>query len=132
MIFDKILYKREVLSKIDDKPLVSIQSLLFLNPSEFKNQKHKILNKKYRSVIIHNIYNKSDVHLIQQIGLLWWISIKNDNILFGICFRNFGTNYTTTQRLSLLMVRILISMAASAIFFGVSRDSIVGDWTLGM
>ena len=68
--------------------------------------------------------------MCKKLFYLWLLSIRNDHIWFGICFRQNGTNYTTIQRLSVLCVRLLITMSVSALFFGINRKSFVGDYTL--
>ena len=53
---------------------------------------------------------------------------------YTVCFvsnlKYIGTNYTTTQRILLLMVRLLITMAVSSLFYGINRDTFIGDWSL--
>ena len=56
--------------------------------------------------------------------------MKNDHLWFGVCFRDYGTNYSGTQRILVMMVRFLTTMSVAAIFHGVRQDSTIGDLTL--
>ena len=47
-----------------------------------------------------------------------------------ICFRNHGTAFTHSQRISVLMIRLLTSMAVGALFYGQSGKNVIGDISL--
>ena len=61
---------------------------------------------------------------------VYCISTYIEHLWLGICFRQFGTNYTCSQRISILMVRLLTSFAVAATFYGVSKGTVVGDFSL--
>ena len=110
---------------IQDKPLVA-------QPNVFHrlSQKEKL---KYRSIqeirlIKDDILAKRPYHV--RLWNLFKINIRNDHLWMGICFRDFGTSYTHTQRISILMVRLLTSMAVAALFYARSKDSAIGDISL--
>ena len=87
---------------------------------------------KYRSLIEYDILcnQKNPNDEKYKIFKLWFVAIKNDHIWFGICFRDYGTNYSGTQRILVMMVRFLTTMAVSAVFYGVTQGSQIGDLSM--
>ena len=51
---------------------------------------------------------------------LRYISLRNDHLWIHICSSesDYGTNYSGTQRILIMMIRFLITMVVAAIFFG--------------
>ena len=64
------------------------------------------------------------------ICLYWILTLRNDHIWLGICCRNQGTHYSHNQRISVMMVRLLTTMAVCALFYGRSKGNTVGDISL--
>ena len=44
--------------------------------------------------------------------------------------RNYGTNYTHSKRIAILMVRLLTTLAVASLFYSQSKDTTIGDITL--
>ena len=57
---------------------------------------------------------------------LFLINLRNARLWLGVCVRD----YTYIQRISILMVRLLTSIAIAALFFGRSKDTVIGDISL--
>ena len=146
----------------DDKPLVSQSETLVLNvgnSKESKERKKKLASKSkrdaieninsisnvnvnnelsinskiYRSVVEYKIKSNENLSWFKKLGYLWCSSLRNEHIYLSLCCRDFGTNFTTTQRLCVLMIRLLITMSLSALYYGYNRTqsgTIVRSWTL--
>ena len=65
ILFDKVLYPKNVMAKIDDKPLVSIKSLLVTNRKDVEKQhqtepdlesRGSNANKDYKSVMLYSLH----------------------------------------------------------------------------
>ena len=96
--------------KVEDMPLIVQEKAIFYENDE-ANQKEK---QKYRSVAELRLVsdpkfkNKS---YCSKVFILWKIFVCNDHLWFGICCRHNGTFFTHNQRISVLMVRLLTTMA---------------------
>ena len=114
--------------KIEDKPLIAESST---NIEKILNDKE--LKLKYRSIQEIRLI-KDDKFENGSIFLKFWhlfsINMRNEHLFLGICFRDYGTSYTHSQRIAILMVRVLTSLGVSALFFGRAKNTTVGDISL--
>ena len=110
---------------IQDKPLIAQQ-----NVYHTLSQEEKL---KYRSIQEIRLI-KDDILANRPYRVRLWnlfkINMMNDHIWLGICCRHHGTSYTHTQRIAILMVRLLTSMAVAALFDARAKDSTIGDISL--
>ena len=114
--------------RIEDKPLIAESSI---NIEKILNDKE--LKLKYRSIQEIRLI-KDDMFENRSIFLKFWhlfsINMRNEHLFLGICFRDYGTSYTHSQRIAILMVRVLTSLGVSALFFGRAKNTTVGDISL--
>ena len=120
-----LLVLNQIKMKIDpqqdkkDVPLLAHD----IDVKSLSNVKHEYRNEK-----IDLIQGNDNLSFIQKVFKIWFIIIKNDNLWFGLCFRDLGTNLNNKQRIVLLSVKISITTAMAAIFYATSNGSTVGDW----
>ena len=109
-----------------DKPLIALGDMSHLN-----KDKHQIL--QYKSIqeirILHDDELKHRPVWIKW-AHLYLIALKNDHVWIGLFLRHNGTSYTQTQRILILMVRLLTSMAIGALFYGRAKKTSIGDVSL--
>ena len=110
---------------IQDKPLIAQP-----NVYQILSQEEKL---KYRSIQEIRLI-KDDILAKRSYCVRLWnlfkINMMNDHLWLGICFQHYGTSYTHTQRIAILMVRLLTSMAVAALFYARAKDSTIGDISL--
>ena len=121
--------------KIDDKPLIAQYGDLKNHRKLSKILNNEKLKQKYRSIqeirIVKDDQLKHRSYFVQ-FWHLYLLNLKNEHLWFGICFRNFGTSYTYTQRISILMIRFLVTLSTSALFYGRAKNRAIGDVSLMM
>ena len=119
--------------KIDDKPLIAQYGNAKYAAKMKRILSNDELKLKYRSLqeirIIKDSQLKQRSYFIQWLHL-FVLNLKNDHLWAGICFRDFGTSYTSTQRIAILCVRLLTTLAVAALFFGRAKESAIGDISL--
>ena len=93
---------------VDDKPLIAQSNVMFN-----KNIFDKEIKSKYRNIqeiaLIKDDMLKQRSFCVRFCRLLR-INMMNDHLWLGICFRSWGTGYTHTQRIAILMVRLLTTL----------------------
>jgi len=93
-----------------------------------KNDKHllaqQMLWSDYQQKIITESYfgkreaiMRSDTTRCKKFFYVWWLDIKNKHPLYGLWMRDRGTNFTGRQRVGILILILLASMATSAAFY---------------
>ena len=95
----------------------------------------KELKLKYRSIQEIRLI-KDDMLKNRSIFIKFWhiykIKLRNDHLWLGICCRHYGTHYTDKQRIAVMMVRFLTTLAVSALFYGQAKDTTIGDFSLSL
>ena len=114
--------------RIQDKPLIAESA-----PNIEKILQNKELKLKYRSIQEIRLI-KDDMFENRSFWIkfchLYQINLRNEHLWLGICFRDYGTHFTHSQRILILMVRLLTTLAVSALFYGKAKNSTVGDISL--
>ena len=125
IVFDctRVKYLRD----IDDAPLI-IQDTAVFHHSVLESEKLKYRSIKEARLIAHDEMKHASYGI--KLWHLWRIKMRNDHILWGICCRNKGTSYTNRQRISMLMLRLLTSMAVAALFYAQTSSTFVGEISL--
>ena len=117
------------LRDIEDVPLI-VQDTAIFHHVALEGEK-----LKYRSIkearLIKDDEMKHAPYIIK-LWHLWRISMRNDHVWYGICCRNKGTSFTNKQRILMMMLRLLTTMAVSSVFYGSSNETIVGEITLAL
>eukprot|EP01084_Bolivina_argentea_P085497 154520_1 len=91
--------------------------------SEFMpNSKH--LGYGLKEIAPDNETRKSVCYLVFR---LFKVYIRNDHTVLSVFQRTAGTNYSARQRLGCLFLYISLTMAATAIFYGVEQAASFGD-----
>ena len=119
--------------KKDDKPLIAQYGDVKNHDKIRKILNNKELRLKYR--INQEIRIVKDDKLKHRSYLfkffhLFFLNMRNEHLWLGICFRDYGTSYTESQRILILMVRVLTSLCVSALFYGRRKESTIGDVSL--
>lgn len=127
-IFIMVFGEKLPICQKEDKPLIAQKDAVFTHATAIKQDR-----SQYRVIqemrVIRDDTLKHKNCCVKSYHL-WTIGMKNDHVIFGLCFRQRGTSYTHKQRVSVLLARFLSTCAVSAIFFGVSKDTIFGDISL--
>ena len=113
--------------KINDKPLISHTHSVLKQSETNLFQLNKI---RHRTIQEATILANKDTSGCGKICKLFILYLKNDHIIFGIFCRNYGTNYSTPRRGAVLIARVLQTLALSSLFYGRSKDTIIGDLSL--
>ena len=126
-----------ILNKKTDYPCVSQKDIPLLSKKDpisiviqpeliNKISKYDFNLKRYD---IHSHGKDLNMHTynIKKIFKLCLLRMRNNHYIFGICFRDNGTNVTTFDRLFLLLFKVLVSFAVGSLFYGIERDTIIGD-----
>ena len=122
-------------ANITDKPLVAQtdvveMALTYNNEINYQIENYISLYRGIQESRIIEDVDWTNLSFCDKFQKAFVLSVKNDHLWLGICFRSYGTNYTYTQRLLMIMFRLLISMATAACFFGRAKDRSVGDLSL--
>ena len=110
--------------KIIDKPLIAESNMKHLNKDAMLEY------KSIQEIRIIKDDSLKRASLIVRFWHIYKILLRSDHIWFGICCRYNGTSFTDTQRIIILMIRALTSMACAAIFYARSKGTAIGDITL--
>ena len=112
-----------------DTPLAAIESSVFVNNG---NNDNEIDYLSYDNVYRYKIISDNDTEWAEKLFYLWLFVMQNNHAWFGICCRYRGTNYTSKERISILMLRMLISMSVGAVFYGsANTESRVNPYVVG-
>ena len=106
---------------IEDKPLIAQSILDASNISQYRS---------VREMELVQDKNWQQLGFCSKFLKLFAINLNSDHLWLGICFRSFGTGYTHTQRIAILMVRLLISLCIVALFYGRAKQTPIGDLSL--
>lgn len=101
--------------------------LIVQEKSKYHNKQFEQEKSKYTIIQEVSIATNPEYSKLKRIFYLWILGLKNEHLWLGICCRGSGTAYSPTQRISVMMVRLLTTMAVSALFYGQSKGSTVGD-----
>lgn len=114
---------------IEDTPLVAQEKVLLdlsmtyqrekkasqdinTNVSKINTQDQLLASfNQYMVIQELNIVKNQKRSILSKVYSLWKIKLRTDHMWLGICFRSAGTSYTTFQRISVMMVRLLTTMA---------------------
>lgn len=87
-----------------------------------------LIKNKHRDIKVDNIIMQKNLNCCVKILKVWKIYLRNNHLWMGICCRDYGTNFTSTQRVFILSVKMSSMMAAAALFYGYAATSDVQDW----
>lgn len=103
---------------IDDTPLIAQENVLLdlTKSASGKNGKSDVLLanssfKQYMVIQQIEIAQQKHISVLCKVYHLWKIKLRTDHLWFGICCRAGGTSYTTFERISVMCVRLLTTMA---------------------
>ena len=142
------------LSNIVDRPLIAqmaLHSTILTRQEKLQYRNIQELRLIKDDLIKHRPFGIRFLHL-------WWLNIRNDHIILGICFRDYGTNFKFSSRVAIIMIRLLTTIAGmlyyftfsvfnwihwhgcflfiyctvSALFYGQAKESTVGDISLSL
>ena len=116
---------------IVDKPLIAQQDFIELATRYDNNMNNPM--SKYRSVQMSRMIRDDawiNLSFCNKFCMIFRINIINDHLWLGICCRSNGSGYTNIQRIEILMVRLISSMAIAALFYARAKETSIGDLSL--
>ena len=141
IVIFRIVTKRDNKKQMEPKNRITqvIASILDIRdkPLIMEIDKHVTFSEKLKFRSIQELRVIKDDNLKDRSLFVKWfhlflISLKCDHIWLGICCRSWGTSYTYTQRIAILMIRLLTSLAVGALFYGRAKATVIGDISLSL
>ena len=96
------------LTNIRNRPLIA-ESQAYMEKVLADDQ----LKSKYRSIRVIQLFKNDNFKSLSRWQKFWEmykISLRNDHLWFGLCKRDYGTNYSFNQRIAIMMVRFLTTL----------------------